>query len=138
MLKTICYISNRRRKLSLIELEELYEQTTTNNNNLEITGALLLIKKQFIQVIEGESNAINTLFEKITNDERHQHIIVLNNSEIEKRFFKEFNSNYSIIDNLEKLTVFKNYIDKKILEKTQDKSLKALVSILDDIIRAAG
>lgn len=137
MLKTICYISNRRKNLSLIELEELYEQTTTNNNNLEITGALLLIKKQFIQVIEGESNAINTLFEKITNDERHQHIIVLNNSEIEKRFFKEFNSNYSIIDNIEKLTVFKNYIDK-ILKKTQDKSLKALVSILDDIIRAAG
>lgn len=136
MLKTICYLSNQREKLSLLELEKLYEQTLTNNITNNITGALLLIKSQFIQVIEGEEAVIDTLFKTISEDTRHQHIIVINDSIIEKRLFTNFDSNYSIIDNFEKLVIFKDYIEQ-LANKHGDSSFKALVAILDDIVRIA-
>lgn len=134
MLKTICYISNQHKELSLIELEKLYDQTKTKNDENLITGALLLIKDNFLQVIEGEETHINPLFEKITNDRRHHHIIVISNKVIEKRLFKDFDANYSIIDNFKKLLEFRAYVND-IIVKTQDNSLKVFTRIIDDIVR---
>jgi len=48
-----------------------------NNEDLEVTGALLVTDHYFVQTLEGEEGRVRALFEKIRGDERHDEVILL-------------------------------------------------------------
>jgi hypothetical protein len=57
--------------LSPSELDEILLKSRVNNASLGITGILLFNLGSFFQVLEGEKVTVETLYEKISKDKRH-------------------------------------------------------------------
>ena len=55
-----------------------------------ITGCLLYHKGQFIQMLEGEEEEVSSLYHRIKNDHRHDHVELLEEEEIAERIFSEW------------------------------------------------
>ena len=111
LLKTICYTSNPKRELSILELEALYDSSKRNNDKLSITGILVLHNNIFFQILEGEETVVNTLYQKIKKDPRHKNINEVLNFSIKEKTFNEFGVGYSIIKNMGALYAFQEYVD---------------------------
>ncbi len=56
------------------DLFEMGESCSRNNQDKDITGILVYTGKQFLQVLEGPSADVNSLFQKISRDERHHSV----------------------------------------------------------------
>jgi Sensors of blue-light using FAD len=60
------------------------------NQREGITGALMFAGSVFVQMLEGERDALETTFERICRDMRHRRLIILDYSEIEQRIFENW------------------------------------------------
>lgn len=61
-----------------------------NNRDLGVTGALLWSGDYFCQVIEGDNDTLEDLFETIQMDSRHKEVTVLHFEPIDRRSFSEW------------------------------------------------
>ncbi|WP_390886586.1 BLUF domain-containing protein [Lacinutrix neustonica] len=71
MLKTICYISSITNKTSQKDLSQLSDFVASKNNQLNITGILIIQHGHFFQIMEGKLQIVEDLFNKIKVDQRH-------------------------------------------------------------------
>ncbi|MEQ8240260.1 MAG: BLUF domain-containing protein, partial [Cyclobacteriaceae bacterium] len=71
MIYYLLYVSHTDNTFSQGELELLLNESRTNNKKFEITGMLIYLKNQFIQILEGEKETVLNLYHKITQDQRH-------------------------------------------------------------------
>jgi hypothetical protein len=76
-------------------LNKLLHSARRNNAGLNITGMLLYQNDSFFQVLEGETETVEPLFDKISLDSRHNKIIKIIKEPIEKRSFAEWTMGYS-------------------------------------------
>ena len=81
----------------------------------EITGCLLLHKKEFIQILEGDKKTLKDLISKIEKDVRHKNVKVLAENTIEKRVFDKWSMAYHKVENddvvnVEKLIFVNNFL----------------------------
>ena len=60
-----------------VELGLLFSEARSNNKQKGITGALLLSEDWFVQVLEGDEDAVRALFTSIEKDPRHDSVSVL-------------------------------------------------------------
>ncbi len=89
-MKGLIYISHSTVPLNEEQLQELVERASKTNLELGITGYLSYDGKEtFIQYIEGPSDNITSLFDKIYKDKRHRvtHFI---NRNIKERVFPDW------------------------------------------------
>jgi hypothetical protein len=100
MLQSILYVSVTNKDYSDKELDKLLVQFRTNNKVYGITGILLYYNRNVIQYIEGDPEKIYILFNNITKDDRHYHVIKLHSESIEDRKFPVWHMGYKRIDNL--------------------------------------
>ncbi len=73
--------------LSNAALAKLQYTSVSNNNALGITGMLILSGDQFLQVLEGDSDRVNDLYAKITQDPRHHSIRLISFENTTERYF---------------------------------------------------
>ena len=73
---------NNRRQVADILLA-----SRRNNNESDVTGALLATDRNFAQVLEGEREAVETAYERIARDKRHKDIVLTLYESIEARRF---------------------------------------------------
>jgi hypothetical protein len=59
------------------ELGTLFSAARSNNKKQDITGALLVHGDWFAQVLEGSQEPVQSLFEQIRQDRRHDDVAVL-------------------------------------------------------------
>lgn len=82
------------------------------DNNIEngITGILLYIEGKFVQILEGKSEKVKVLFEKIKRDRRHKDISRILEGPLESRNFPNFSMGFFTMDDktFTKLSGFKN------------------------------
>jgi hypothetical protein len=71
-------------------VNSILEESARNNTANGITGVLIATKTNFLQVLEGEFEALNATFERISRDTRHDKIQIISFTEIEKRRFSEW------------------------------------------------
>ena len=71
----------------IAELNVIMEASNRNNERDGITGALLFDPLWFVQILEGDREAISTTLRRITTDERHDKITVMDARPIEERQF---------------------------------------------------
>ncbi|WP_286761518.1 BLUF domain-containing protein [Salegentibacter sp. UBA1130] len=111
MRHAICYVSNKTKETSDIQVEHLLEGTFTNNTSSGVKGLLLYSEGNFFQIIEGEKVFILDLFETIKKDSRHDGIIQIIGRDIEKDAFDGYKTDI-ITGDIKYLTVIpKEYTD---------------------------
>jgi len=65
------------------------------NGQAKISGALIYHNHYFLQVLEGEEQAVKTLFhEHIAKDKRHKDVTIFNQEIVDKRHFKYWNMGF--------------------------------------------
>jgi hypothetical protein len=73
-LHEMIYVSLADHPMSPTELRELLEQSRSYNREHGITGLLIYRDREFLQFIEGEQAELQSLFQRIERDPRHQQV----------------------------------------------------------------
>lgn len=84
-----------------VELSTILETARRNNARLEVSGMLLYDDGAFFQILEGERDVVESLFNKISTDPRHGRITKIVVEPIEKRSFAEWTMGYPRITRAE-------------------------------------
>jgi hypothetical protein len=86
----IVYLSLATAPLAPEQLAFLLAQARQHNAELDVTGMLLYGNERFLQVLEGEKQAVQGLYESIKRDPRHQNIITYVDAPATQRAFAEW------------------------------------------------
>ncbi|MDY6804544.1 MAG: BLUF domain-containing protein [Cyanobacteriota bacterium] len=98
-MKRLTYISKFSGNLSRAEVENIGKVSRRNNQKAKITGILLCSGGIFFQILEGEEEVVDPLYEKILKDDRHTDIFCLKNEpDILERQFPEWSMKTFILD----------------------------------------
>lgn len=124
----LIYVSSAIIKLSDEELNTILVQARQYNIAHSITGILLYIDGDFLQVLEGKKENIDCLFEKIKRDKRHNGVLVVYEGKKVKREFPEWamsfrSTNY---ETLRDLSGFEQ-LTKKDLLNIEDKTALSFI-----------
>ncbi|WP_051563775.1 BLUF domain-containing protein [Enterovibrio calviensis] len=87
MLIAIVYTSESLFDFDMETLKALMVQSRVNNTKHGITGLLLYREREFIQVLEGEEEDVNSAYQHIKNDFRHKRVEAIFKEPIERRYF---------------------------------------------------
>ncbi len=93
----ISYVSTITPDLSDVDIRELMEFVKHKNSLLNITGILIYSEGNFFQILEGESEVVKSIFEKIKKDPRHYNIIKMLDKEIKNNSFSAYYSPFTVI-----------------------------------------
>jgi hypothetical protein len=86
MLIRLIYAS-RSKPLGSIDVKDILASSRRNNGALGVTGALCLSNGIFLQCLEGDHMAVNSLYHRILLDARHHEPAILDFEEITHRQF---------------------------------------------------
>ena len=81
------YVSTASKLFDSAELREMLKEANERNKETGITGMLLYKDGQFMQVLEGEAEAVTATFSRINRDPRHHGIMVLVRGSVQERRF---------------------------------------------------
>ena len=120
MLYRIIYLNSGLKDLTSSDVKEILVKAKENNRDKNITGILLYLDKNFIQVLEGEKEDVIKLYQKISLDHRHKNVIKVIEGNISSRQFDKWDMGFIEIDSddLKDLSEFKDFNFKNIFSKT--------------------
>jgi hypothetical protein len=106
----LAYQSSAAPKLDEDILIDILIASRRRNSESNITGLLLYIEGQIVQIIEGEEHDVIQLFSKIEQDRRHYSIVKIAEGNIDDRMFKGWSMGFKTISypELEKFTGYQN------------------------------
>ena len=90
----LTYHSVAKPDITSKDVEDIMAIATKNNSELGVTGCLLYHNKFFLQILEGEKQVVQELFEKIKLDDRNDQVTLLSTDESESRIFEEWSMAY--------------------------------------------
>lgn len=100
MINHLLYVSQSKRVFSEDDLYNLLDRARKKNEAYGITGMLIYHSSVFLQLIEGDKENVQAVFQKIKADERHSNIIVLSDEMVPKRLFEHWTMAYKKIDEI--------------------------------------
>ncbi len=106
----LSYISSVAQPMTTAELVDLLQTCLANNQRDGLTGMLLYGNEVFLQTLEGEEAAVDTLYGKILQDPRHSNVKSLTRRPIETRQYSDWNMGFKRVDD-EDLTHVDGLID---------------------------
>lgn len=77
------------------ELDDIVSLGRSRNEYLSVTGALIYAISHFVQILEGETAAVDELMKSIIADKRHCEVNVIERVSIERRSFGNWSLAYS-------------------------------------------
>jgi Sensors of blue-light using FAD len=95
------YSSAATAEFAECEIPQLLEKTRAANAARGISGMLLYIEDSFFQVLEGPSNSVDTVYQKISADTRHKHVTLIIREPIAERSFGEWTMGFATVGRLE-------------------------------------
>lgn len=97
----LVYVSSATRPFSGEDLRALLETCRKNNAGLGITGMLLYKDGNFMQVLEGDEEAVRGLYARIAADPRHGGEMILQQGFTEGRQFPDWSMGFRDLDSPE-------------------------------------
>ena len=94
----LVYTSTANFPLTKEELDRLLPQWREKNARLGVTGMLLYSEGDIMQVLEGDAEALHTLFAAIAADVRHRGVTKLADGPVEGRVFADWSMRFRTVD----------------------------------------
>ena len=99
-LKRVVYVSEKT-DASDTTLKDIIASSQKNNPEEGVTGCLLPGSNSFLQLLEGPSDFIDTLYSKISKDNRHENVMTLCEEKIDERLFLSWSMKLAPFENME-------------------------------------
>lgn len=111
---SLVYVSFASHLLEDDELKAILKTSRDNNPAKDVTGMLLYRDGFFIQALEGESDVVEPLYDKIKQDDRHKNVTLVYRTEIAKRTFPNWTMGFNRIEHIDlaKVEGYTPYLDK--------------------------
>jgi hypothetical protein len=90
----IVYVSVAQENVSKRTLLDILAKSRESNAQAGVTGMLLYKDGNFMQVLEGEENAVRELYARISRDPRHLGVLTLVEGEREDRCFGDWSMGF--------------------------------------------
>jgi hypothetical protein len=90
----LIYTSTATAPFTADALRELLSRARTTNTGLCVSGMLLHIEGAFLQVLEGEREVVEKLYERILRDRRHTRVLRLVARDIPERNFADWSMGF--------------------------------------------
>jgi len=136
----LLYTSLSPAGLTNTELVELLESARLKNKRLGITGMMIYHDREIMQILEGEKETVETLFQAILKDNRHTSVHVFYQGDIVERSFSDWNMALKIVDKETAKMIAVNYQGKEqndsvmnILVDSQNRGRKTFLSLLETL-----
>jgi hypothetical protein len=100
-MKRIIYCSQATLDLSAEELVALLEVARVNNSRDGLSGMLLYCSQSFLQVLEGETVALNSAYKRILADDRHTNLRLLLEADVSAPLFPDWTMGFEHVDDEE-------------------------------------
>jgi hypothetical protein len=84
MLKSLVYISSVT-SFTPIDLPDITSNSAAQNMAAGVTGLLAYNGQNFMQLLEGESDAVDATMARIAQDKRHENIVIIRTEDRETR-----------------------------------------------------
>lgn len=94
----LTYLSTPTRPFNNEDLMNILEKARLNNASLGISGMLLYTGEGFVQVLEGEENAVDNLVKIIKNDPRHKDFRIIERKKIDTRDYAEWTMGFKRVE----------------------------------------
>jgi hypothetical protein len=132
----LSYVSTGCDGLRYEHIKEILDTAKRKNSEVGITGILVYCNKHFFQILEGNQEDVEALYNKIAIDPRHDNVIKLQSCNIQHRQFenwsmgfKSYNKELKELDNF-KTEEFYSYVQSQ-LNGGHVVSLKILADFFD-------
>lgn len=99
-LKRVVYVSEKT-NVSDTTLKDIIASSKKNNPEEDVTGCLLSGSNSFLQLLEGPADFIDTLYSKISKDNRHENVVTLCDEKIDERLFLSWSMKLAPFENME-------------------------------------
>ena len=99
-LKRVVYVSEKT-DASDTTLKDIIASSQKNNPEEGVTGCLLSGSNSFLQLLEGPADFIDTLYSKISKDNRHENVVTLCDEKIDERLFLSWSMKLAPFENME-------------------------------------
>lgn len=86
-MRQLLYVSSSSDRHIGEALSTILVQSRRNNPSANLTGLLWTDGARFLQVLEGEDNAVQGVFNRILADKRHKAVVVLHDKKVQERTF---------------------------------------------------
>lgn len=111
MLIQLIYMSAATSKFAEQDLHSILSKSRLNNKSLNISGMLLYHEGVFLQILEGQSGAIDKLYQRIATDERHCNCEVLARCTMDQRSFGDWSMGFANIEEVPDPELIPGYRD---------------------------
>jgi len=98
MLTRLVYASETAEALSPTIVESIVQQARSANARRHITGMLMFDRQRFLQVLEGERDAVSEVFCRIAKDPRHRRVVLLEAQPASERYFAAWTMGFAAAD----------------------------------------
>ena len=99
-LKRVVYVS-KKTDVSDTTLRDIIASSKKNNPEEDVTGCLLSGSNSFLQLLEGPADFVDTLYSKISTDNRHGNVVTLCDEKIDERLFLSWSMKLAPFENME-------------------------------------
>jgi hypothetical protein len=90
----LIYTSAAARPFTTEALRELLRRARETNTALGVSGLLLHVDGTFLQLLEGERDAVQGLYDRISRDPRHARVVTLLARDIDERNFPDWSMGF--------------------------------------------
>lgn len=133
LIRLIC-ISSATEKPTTEELEDLLAGARVRNKKREVTGFLVYKNSTYLQVLEGEKEKVEELFNKIKKDSRTDGIVRLKEELITQRDFSQWHMGFKNLESYSKkdqpayVEILDDGLDMNNIKALEGKALKLLLN----------
>lgn len=129
-LHLLLYVSGAPHLVDEQTLLKILETSRRNNSKRDITGMLLYVEGNFMQVLEGPRAAVLDLKETIDRDTRHHTVIEILNLSVSERIFADWSMGFRRADrtDLDESGMTRFLEARQSVEETDPSALRILKS----------
>ncbi len=96
----LVYVSAATKPLIPTDLRELLSKARTFNSSVGVSGLLLYRDRSFFQILEGQEEDVEPLYERIGRDPRHNRLMLLSKQTVQERNFGAWSMGFVDADSM--------------------------------------